>query len=85
MFRTHDLLCSKIIHAAEIKSLQIEILRMQKELQQLQQWKCDVIKTIHRKKQHALKTRAKSSVAVQTECTDCVVTLQEYSDDFEYV
>jgi len=84
-----------LVHAAEIKSLQVEILRMQKELQYLQQWKRDVNAAINRKKQHRIKTCAKTSVAVQTECEKCVevVTLPphtfddflECSDDFEYV
>lgn len=87
MIRTHYLACCKIIHGAQIKSLQIQILSMQNELQHLQQWKRDVIRTTHRKKQQQKKTCATKSVAVQTECGDCVEvdTFVECSEDFEYV
>ena len=90
MIRMHYSQCCKLTNAAEIKSLHIEILRMQKELQCLQEWKRDVISAMNRKKQHRIKTRAKTSVAVQTECEECVQvdTLKDFlecSDDFEYV
>lgn len=87
MIRTPYLPCFETIHGVQIKSLQIQILSMQNELQHLQEWKRDVIRTMHRRKQHQIKTCAKKSVAVQTECEDCVEvdTFVECSDDFEYV